>query len=133
MDDYYRSLDIDESLSCEAIAAYLSELNREYRKRTNHRDSTVRDGALAKQEEIRAARAVLGDEAERAAYDAELAGYRAEQALTQPLADIDLYDIFGLSPDASVADIQAALEQAEANPPVVRAIASKHATRGRPV
>ncbi len=110
MDDFYQVLEIDESLNCQEISAYLRSLNNDYRMRSNHRDNTIREDALAKMAFIRTARATLSDEKKRTAYDAELAGFRAEQSLSQPLADTDMYALFGLSHDAATEEIESELD-----------------------
>lgn len=115
MHDYYRLLDIDERLDCAAIATHLQQLNRTTRLHTNHRDSTVREEALARLQQINEAFTVLTSEDERADYDRELAGHRAEEELTQPLADIDFYRLLHLDPAADAAQLEAALALAEAD------------------
>ena len=110
MDDFYQILEIDETLSCQEISDYLRSLNNDYRMRSNHRDNVVREDALAKMELIRTARAALSDVEKRTAYDAELAGFRAAQSLSQPLADTDLYALFGLSHGATTEEIESELD-----------------------
>lgn len=114
MEDFYRMLDIEEKLDSTQIEEYLRSLNREFRQRTNHRDAKIREDALAKLQLINRAVAVLGTGGDRASYDRELAGFRAEQELNQPLADVDFYQILQLARDATPTQIQQALEDAEA-------------------
>jgi curved DNA-binding protein CbpA len=113
MEDFYRMLDINEDLDSAQIETNLRTLNREYRQRTNHRDAQVREDALAKLQMINRAMATLGSKDERAKYDQALAGYRAEQELKQPLADIDFYQLLQLAREATSSEIERALAEAE--------------------
>lgn len=115
MEDYYRLLDIDERADLDAIRAHLAQLNRETRRSSNHRDHTVREEAQTRLQHINRALTHFASAEERARYDRELAGQRAEEELQQPLADIDLYLALDLAETASAAAIEAALQQAEAN------------------
>ncbi len=114
MEDYYRLLDIEEQWSCEEIATHLTTLNKDFRRRTRHRDPAMREKALSQIELVSRASAHLTEEAERAAYDKELAGYRAEQELKLPLADINLYRHFQLEMNAGEDEIGVVLDTAAA-------------------
>lgn len=117
MEDYYKLLDIQESKNLAEIGKYLRELNKQYRRRVNADKPDVVQEATEKLEQINRALVKFGSEAERAAYDRELAGYRAEQELKQPLADVNLYQKFGLTMEAAEANIRQTLETAEARLP----------------
>jgi len=73
----------------------------------------VREEALAKLQLINQAMAALGPGGDRAEYDQKLAGYRAEQELRHPLADIDFYQALQLRGEATADEIQQALAAAE--------------------
>lgn len=113
VEDFYRLLDIEEGLDSTQIEDYLRTLNREFRQRTNHRDAKIREEALEKLQQINRAMTSLGAEGDRASYDRELAGFRAEQELKQPLSDVDFYHLLQLSRTATAIEIQQALDEAE--------------------
>ena len=116
MEDYYKLLDIDERWNDQEIASHLMQLNRDYRKRANHRDSAIREDANQKLQQVNRAMARLGPDGDRAAYNQELAGYRAAQELQRPLADVNLYQTFQLPMDATPEQIEAALESVKDQP-----------------
>ena len=114
MEDFYRLLDIEERWDSAEISGHLTRLNREYRQRVRHQDATIREEANQKLQQINRAMSRLGPDGDRAAYDRELAGYRAVQELQQPLADVNLYQLLQLPQSATAEQIEAALAVIEA-------------------
>lgn len=115
MEDYYNLLDIDETLTGEQIAKDLRSLRRRFRGRVNNKDPKIKEEAQEKINQIDRAMSRLGKEDDRAAYDHELAGWRAEQEMEQPLADINLYELLRLPMDADAAHLKQLLDDLEAD------------------
>ena len=72
--DYYAILGIGRTAQKEAVEAAVKKSMREWRKRTEAADLSVRQEAELKVKWIEEARATLLDESKRRAYDADLAG-----------------------------------------------------------
>ncbi len=113
MEDYYNLLDIDENLTGEQIAKDLRSLRRRFRGRVNNKDPKIKEEAQEKINQIDRAMSRLGRNDDRATYDRELAAWRAEQEMEQPLADINLYELLRLPIDASSAQLKQLLDDLE--------------------
>lgn len=72
--DYYAFLGVARDAKAEAIEAAVKKLMREWRKRTEAADLSVRQEAENKVKQIEQARTTLSDAGKRAAYDRALAG-----------------------------------------------------------
>lgn len=78
--DYYAVLGVARDANTEAIEAAVKKAMREWRKRTEAADLSVRQEAEVKVEQIETARTTLLEVSTRAAYDSELAGGVKESA-----------------------------------------------------
>lgn len=96
--DYYAVLGVARNVDAEAIEAAVKRAMREWRKRTEAADLSVRQEAELKVKQIESARTTLTDGGRRASYDNELAGGVKEVAAST----------IGLAPDG-----QSWLERAE--------------------
>ena len=114
MEDYYNLLDIDENLNGTQIAKHLRGLRRRFRGRVNNKDSKIKEEAQEKINQIDRAMARLGKDDDRVVYDRELAGWRAEQEMEQPLADINLYELLSLPMDADTPKLKQLIDDLEA-------------------
>jgi DnaJ-class molecular chaperone len=72
MENYYKLLDLDQAATREQIEEALKELNKEYRRRSNHKDAKVRNEAGDKLKLVQQAMVRFRSDEDRSAYDAEL-------------------------------------------------------------
>ena len=85
--DYYAVLGVARSAEADAIETAVKKTMREWRKRTEAGDLSVRQEAEVKVKQIEDARSTLLDSAKRAKYDQDLADGVKEQAPSTPKAD----------------------------------------------
>lgn len=76
--DYYERLELNRDDDRQKIVMELAKLNQEYRRRTNHRDASVRNEATEMIVLIGAAAAVFDSDEARAAYDQTLDAQKPE-------------------------------------------------------
>lgn len=113
MEDYYALLEIDQTWSVQEIDAHLVALNRRYRSRVRHNDPVVRENANEQLQLLNRAMAHLGSDEDKNRYDQELAVYREEEELRQPLSDVDLYQILRLDRSMAGEKIELSLDARE--------------------
>ncbi len=114
MEDYYALLEIGQTWSVQEIDAHLVALNRRYRSRVRHNDPVVRENANEQLQLLNRAMAHLGSDKDKNHYDQELAVYREEEELRQPLSNVDLYQILRLDMSMTGEEIELSLDAREA-------------------
>lgn len=85
--DHYAVISVARNADTDAIEAAVKKAMREWRKRTEAADLSVRQEAEVKVKQIEEARTVLLDPARRARYDQDLAGGVQETAKPTPTVD----------------------------------------------
>lgn len=85
--DHYATLSVARNADRDAIEAAVKKAMREWRKRTEAADLSVRQEAELKVKQIEEARTVLLDSGRRARYDQDLAGGVREAVKPAPTAD----------------------------------------------